>query len=708
MKNISLLIQAQFNKMCETGRLFRSSITGQQLWDTYLSTFLSENNPIFRDPESSVHNCNHCKNFIRRYGNILSINNDGKLESIFSNLPIDKLGEYKDSITACNKLLVESRIKDVFFETYEELNKLPYEKCSKSNTVFRLGISQNFKQYSSEEVAKFGVVIESKIYEFNHFHLDIPKKFIDMSGKSIEQITALYRDKYSVFKRAMEEIPLDTLNLVKDLINQGSLLDGTTHLHVIERIIDEKYQYDGCTEDNYLWLRSYDLDERTAKFRNTLIGVLCVELAEGMELNKACENWNKRVDPINYHKATAPITKAQIRAAESFISENGYEDSFNRRLATIDDIKASEILHLNTGKDEIANVSIFDKVKPTKSTQHKRAEFDNVEEVTIEKFMKDILPTTTSIEVLLTNKMESNLCCITTSINKDCKPIFKWDNNYSKTFKGNLAGKSMIKEAVKSLGGNTEAVLRATISWNEDGRSIVDFDIHAIEPKGNHICYSTYKKPNFSPASGQLDIDMINPARLGIENITWINKSKMPEGIYTIYINNFNGRSNSGFKAEIEFDNVIYSYEYTGNAKGSIDIAQITLKNGEFTINHSMPCINDKHVIKTVWNLETNNFHRVNLVCLSPNHWGDVKVGNLYYMFMLDKCKSDEPIRGFHNEDLIPELLKQKGVMEVLGANSLIEPTSNHLAGLGFNSTVRDELIVKVQGSHKRMLKIKF
>ena len=44
--------------------------------------------------------------------------------------------------------------------------------------------------------------------------------------------------------------------------------------------------------------------EQYLKFRNTLIGVLCSELSEGMELNKACENWNKRVDPINYKKAS--------------------------------------------------------------------------------------------------------------------------------------------------------------------------------------------------------------------------------------------------------------------------------------------------------------------------------------------------------------------------------------------------------------------
>jgi hypothetical protein len=75
---------------------------------------------------------------------------------------------------------------------------------------------------------------------------------------------------------------------------------------------------------------------------------------------------------------------------------------------------------------------------------------------------------------------------------------------------------------------------------------------------------------------------------------------------------------------------------------------------------------------------------------------------------MLDGCKTDSCVRGFHNENLLPGLLKHRKVLEVLGSTRMIDYTDKQLSGLGFNSTVKDELIVKCKGNFNRILKIKF
>lgn len=707
-KNFTDKMQKQFTEMSKTGKLFRVEMTGQQVWDLYLKSFGKD--PIFRSPESSEHNCNHCKNFLRRYGNIVAIDKDYKIITIFD---FEIEGEYAPVSEALSKAIKKSKISEVFFETFDELNKLPYESCSKKNAVFQLGTAKNVKQYTKEEAEKYGVVKAGEIVTFNHLHLFVEKTFVDASGKSVEALMAEYREPKNVFERAMEEISLDTLELVRDLINQGSLLDGQTHLHKVEKFIPFKKEYDELSKsqrDNWCWVTSYKLP--FAKFKNELIGVLCSELSEGKEINDACQAWNKRVDPKNYMKTTAPITKKQIAEAKEFVEKEGYEESFSRRFANIDDIKASEILHVNVGKGEIKSVSIFDGVKST-STRHKRNEFDGVEEVGIEKFMKDILPTCTSIEVFLKNTHEANMASLTTANNPDSKPIFKWSNNYSWTFNGNLAGKSQIKEAVKEKGGKVDGVLRFSIMWAEgDASDNSDLDAWASEPNGNKIGYSTWFRKDSgnvrTPMGGQLDIDIRVPSEYNnkniVENIVWDNQSKMKKGVYKFWVNQYADRGSKGFKAEIEFDGEIYSYEYNRRVSGNVQVAEVTLDENGFSIKHLLP---ESHSSKEIYGLETNAFHKVNLICLSPNHWGENQVGNKYYFFMLDGCKCPSKIRSFHNENLITELAEHRKVFEPLGNATMIHPTDKQLSGLGFNATVKDELILRLQGTHKRTIKVK-
>lgn len=682
--------------------LFRSEITGQQLWDLYLGSFKPEDNPIFRDPSSSLHNCNNCNNFMRRYGNIVAIDKDNKIMSLFSieNVP----DEYKASVATIDKVLCKSKISGVFFETFAELNSLPYEHCTKNAEIFQLGVAKNFKMYTEEEAAKYkNTVTVGKSYEFNHLHLFVPAAFVDTTGMSIERIIAFYRDKHDVFKRAMEEISLDTLQLVADLIKQGSLLDGDSHLPMVNNAIVLKKEWqEEKDKEIWYWKVTYALPEYVAKFKNHLIGVLCSDIEEGVELNKACKDWNFRVDPVNYHKATAPITQAQIDAAQKFVEEHGYTASFNRRLATIDDIRVSEILHVNKTTGKAKTAGLFATVSPTKGPV--KQNFDGIEEIPIEKFMSDILPGCTSVEAYLENRMDRNFLNLTTSA-EDSKQIFKWNNPFSYTFNGNLAGKSMLKEAVKAAGGNVDGILRFSISWNTDGRFNVDLDAHAIEPNNTHIYYGDYKGCKTS-MSGMLDVDMICPRGQGIENITWSDLDKMKPGAYKFYIVNFDGGHTGDTTAEIAIGSDVYNYN-VGVVTSPVVIAIVTMNSDKtFSIEHKIQP--SEQVAKEIWGLTTNQFHKVNLVCLSPNHWGDNNVGNKFYLFMLDGCKNPDAVRGFHNEHLIPELLEHRKVLEALGAKCLIEPTENQLAGLGFNSTVRDEVILKLTGTFNRVVKVKF
>jgi hypothetical protein len=499
----------------------------------------------------------------------------------------------------------------------------------------------------------------------------------------------------------LNEFTVETIELIIDLIEQQSILNGESQLEKLRAFAELSKKYSQVPEkQRNVWLWKQVQTFQYCHIRGEVIGTLLADIQSGIDIAEACRAWNKKVDPANYMKAQAPITKTQIKNAQEFTEQNGYTESFTRRCATMADIEASEILHIHNG--EVKPVSIFDAVKTTE-TSINPDRFKGLKEISIEAFMQEILPNCTSLEAYFNNKHKNNLVTLITANDKDSKPIFKWKNNFSWTYTGNLAGKSLIAKAVKNAGGFVDAPFRFSIMWNEDGRSIVDLDAHVVEPDGTEISYCAKRSRR---TLGQLDVDMIRPRSVGVENIYWEDMSKLTDGRYRFFVHNFDSGNTTGVKAEIAIDGNVYTYQVNENFRKEKDIAYITIKNGHMvSIEHRVPVVDS--VGDKVYNITTGQFHQVNLVCLSPNYWGD-NVGNKHYFFFLEGCKSPEKLRGFHNEFLNSDLTPHRKVLDVLAHTMQVESTDGQLSGLGFNSTIPDELIVRYQGKQKGIIKIKF
>lgn len=71
-----------------------------------------------------------------------------------------------------------------------------------------------------------------------------------------------------------------------------------------------------------------------------------------------------------------------------------------------------------------------------------------------------------------------------------------------------------------------------------------------------------------------------------------------------------------------------------------------------------------------------------------------------------DGARAPKAFRGFHNEFLCADLLDHRKVMEVLGHTMQVESTDGQLSGLGFNATVRDEVVLRING--QKIIRVKF
>lgn len=400
-----------------------------------------------------------------------------------------------------------------------------------------------------------------------------------------------------------------------------------------------------------------------------------------------------------------------LEDAKKTISELGYMDSLNRRFATLDDITVNNILFSN--KDAAKRISdssdIFGELEKQAVVNPRK--FSRVEEITANDFIKNVLPSAKEVEVLVENKHSNNFVSLIAPCNKDSKSMFKWNNGLSWAYSGNITDSDM-KQNVKAAGGNVDGVLRFSIQWNEDGRDNCDLDAHCIEPNRNEIYFSNCRKPSLSSMTGQLDVDIIHPnGKVAVENITWSDKSKMKPGVYKFFVNQYSGSARNGFRAEIEFNGEIYSFDYSNSMRTGQDVyvADVILDtNGEFTIKEKISG-NSKVSSRTVWGISTNEFTPVSVVCYSPNYFDEQDgIGHRHLFFMLNGCKNDEEPNGYYNEFLKSELEKHKRVFEALGSKCHVEDSEDQLSGIGFSMTKRAELVVKVKGATERILKIKF
>jgi hypothetical protein len=656
-------VQKQFDKIQKTG-LFVTEADKDLLWEAYLEAIPAEHNPIFR--ERREYDCSCCKNFIRNLGNVVTIV-DNKIVTLWD---FEVEGFWQGVADKLSSLVKEQHIRDVYFH---------YENH----------VGTDFNHEMLEGVSK----------KWDHFYVQLPSQFVKRKD-SIPSALGDIRSNKDVLLRSLSEITIESAQTVVELIEQGTLYRGEEHKGIVDTFLKYKKAFDklqGEARDNFVWTQSLIL-KGASKIRNTVIGTLLSDLSEGRELDAAVGSFEQKVAPTNYKRPTALITPTMIKKAQEKVEELGIGDSLLRRYAIAEDLTINNVIYADRAAKKAMNV--FDQLTE-ESSNVKVDSLSKVEEVSVDKFINDIIPKADTVELMLENRHQNNLVSLIAPVSAASPNILKWDNNFSWSYNGEVT--DSIKERVKAAGGNVSGILRCSLSWfNHD-----DLDIHVIEPNGNRISFRSKR----SSTSGVLDVDMNaggGTTRTPVENIVWTDPRLMKEGRYKLTVNQFSRRetSNVGFDAEIEYGGEIINFSYDKAVSGDVVVAEFNFSfaKGIEMIN-SLPSSMSS---KTYWGVDTQKFHKVKMIMNSPNHWDGHTTGNKHLFFILDGCLNDKPSRGFYNEFLNEGLNEHRKVFEVLGSKMKTEESNNQLSGLGFSSTQRNHAYFKVTGSFNRTIKVVF
>lgn len=660
-------------------KLYQIACDKDELWNLYLDSFPEGTNNIFRTRRE--YDCVCCRHFIKQIGNVCIIENNN-IRTLWN---FDsKNSTFQPVIDALDKYLTAKPITDVYV-TKESFVGTPtsYEKT------------------------------DTAVIEWDHFYLSLPSKFVTYGRRTNGDIQGEFRDTRNVFKRSLDEISGEAIETVLELIADGSLYRGNEWKTHLQNFRTYKREYDNLTDGekaNYTWDKAATVGQVIGRIRNHSIGTLLIDITSGEDLETAVKKFESLVAPTNYKRPKPIFTQKMVESAKKTLSDLGYLNSLDRRYATLDDISVNNICFCNKdAKKRVQGGDVFDALmKETKSTPKK---FDRVEEVAIDRFITEVLPTAQAVEAYVENKHAGNFVSLIAPVDKNAPSMFKWDNAFGWAYAGNITD-SDIRENVKNAGGSVDGVLRFSIQWNDfDEHDGNDVDAHCITPAGEEIYYAS---THHWKSGGELDVDITHPSKgyAAVENITFPELSRLPKGDYIFFVHCYCDRGGrSGFRAEIEANGMTHRYNYRHSLrhKENVEVAVVHYDgNGNFTIKDKLDSTEGVNSRK-IWNIDTHTFVPVTTIMNSPNYWDEQNGnGNLHWFFMLDNCINPEQPNGFYNEFLIPELIPHRKVLESLGSKLAVAKAEDQLSGIGFSSTKRNELIVKVTGATERILKIKF
>ena len=664
-----------FNMLSGADHLFVVRADKDALYNLYLDSFPAGVNAIFR--ERREFDCSACRRFIKAFGSVVKIEN----QTITTIWDFDAgNAKYQPVLDALSVFVRAAPVSDVFVT---------------DQAAF--GLDKNTETTES-----------GKTLTWHHFYCELPRKFVTRSAKTLDTIRGHFRDTRNVFKRSLDELTEDSVAAVLELTAQGSLYKGDEWVPALRKFQEYQKSYakiEAGRRENYVWEKSVAAGEVIGRIRNHSIGVLLSDISAGADLDEAVRKYEAVVAPANYKRPKAIYTKKMIGAAQKEIEILGYADSLERRFAALDDITVNSILFSNKDAAKRIAGSVFDQMAEGLPLNPKS--FAKTEEIAIDTFLKEVLPSVKNMEILLEGRHGGNMVSLVAPKNREAKSPFKWGNPFSWAYSGNMT--DSMKERVKAAGGKVDGVLRFSIQWNDEGYNPNDFDAHCREPDDNEIYFADDKS---RVSGGNLDVDIIRPnqGEAAVENITWPSINRMQEGNCEFFVHCYNNRGGrTGFSAEIEFDGQVYSFnhdkELRQDEKVPVAAVNCSKKDG-FKVVRSM---DSRLASRDVWGLKTNQFYPVTVAMFSPNCWDEQDgIGNKHCFFMLKGCTKPEGPNGFFNEYLDNALAPHRRVFEALGGMMRVQDTGDQLSGVGFSSTKRNSVIAKITGAVTRTVKIIF
>tara|TARA_R110000787_G_scaffold44901_1_gene109783 strand:- start:5717 stop:7285 length:1569 start_codon:yes stop_codon:yes gene_type:complete len=352
-----------------------------ELWKEYLASFQGE-------LSRQEHKCSCCKNFIRKYGSMVVISEEGLVSS---------------------PLFDTSEVYGAFDKVVSNLSKL-IKKRAVDNVL----------------LSKLDILGTKEAGGWSHFYVPTPEGVKISSWKQAHELIAEKKEDYRMVCRALAKFNEPSVDQAVKLLQSGSLNQSEKFIGVAnwmkELHVDRNQTKN---KSNVVWKAIAEAPQGFAHINGSVLGGLLEDIIKGFDFSVIEKRHNEKVHPLRYQRAQLPTTQANRKQAEDIVKAMGIGNSLARRYARLDELK---LIWKPTNKvKEVIKGGVFDHLV-TKDLDHNKVQDVDMKPVRISyaKFERTVLPTADSISAI--TPYTGNYCTYCTAVNTDAANIMKWSN----------------------------------------------------------------------------------------------------------------------------------------------------------------------------------------------------------------------------------------------------------------------------------------
>ena len=378
-----------------TGPLFRTD--AKSLYDVYIANLPED--------ERQSHTCAACQNFFRRYGDLVAIDQNGKLHSVLWAGP-NAPNFYAGAVNALKAAVESANVMGVFVSNLAILGTALTPTATKDWTHFSVELSEN-SILKSPLLSPFQAMAEKR-----QDHKNMVKALDELSGQSIATAVKILKSNA--------------------LYRNEKVLAGAEWLKQAHAKYTSKKN--SAVRENILWLEIANAPAGFCHPRSSMLGTLLEDIESGKDFEEVKSRFEQKMHPLQYQRPQAAPSAANIARAEKIFKELGAEQALKRRYARLNElvtIWTSKEVSKASRQDASKSSSIFNMVqpKPERSQTGEKSSSVKIPPLTVtwQKFKTTILDEANVIEYYAPYQ-KCSFGTIVTAVDSEAPPLFQWDS----------------------------------------------------------------------------------------------------------------------------------------------------------------------------------------------------------------------------------------------------------------------------------------